>query len=143
MARNTRTQDAGVIALTADQDKAISLLIEGKTPAEVAKAAGITTRILRDWQDNEPAFIAELNHRRSALWESHRDSLRAVLGKAVQVLCEDLESEDGRLRQAAAIHILRAAGMYGGDLTPTGHTTPEAVEKQKNQDRILQDLMTF
>lgn len=129
--------------LTIQQENAIGLLMQGRNDRETAEAVGVARQTVTTWRNENPDFIAELNRRRQEVWSANLDQLRQLVGKAVTVLAEDLEGEDKALRQRAAIHILRAAGMYGGDLTPTGHTTPEAVEKQKNQDRILQDLMTF
>jgi len=40
-------------------------------------------------------------------------------------------AEDRRLRQQAAVHILKALGIYGKEnFHPLGPTTPEAVEKE-------------
>ena len=47
--------------------------------------------------------------RRRSPWER----LRILVSKAVDVLEKDLESEDLRLRQNAAIHVLKAVSLYG------------------------------
>ena len=56
-----------------------------------------------------------------------------MLTPAVEALAEGLKANDARLRLTAAVHVLRAIGLYGevcrkyGE--PTGPTTPEDVEK--------------
>lgn len=52
-------------------------------------------------------------------WNKAVSDLRALLPRAVQVLAAGLESDDPKIQQAAALHILRAVGVYGRDLEPS------------------------
>jgi len=66
--------------------------------------------------------------RPAAMWEEHTDRIRALIAGALDVLADDLALDAGwmdnrRYRQAAAVHVLRAAGIYGASLAPTGETT--------------------
>ena len=51
-------------------------------------------------------------------WNKAVDDLRALAPRAVQVLAAGLESDDPKIQQAAALHILKAVGIYGKDLEP-------------------------
>ena len=50
------------------------------------------------------------------------------------------QTQDRRLRQAAAVHILRAAGLYGTNLAPSGATTPEGVQAAWERE-AMDDLL--
>jgi len=51
-------------------------------------------------------------------WNKAVDELRGLVPRAVQVLAAGMESDDPKLQQAAALHVLRAVGIYGKDLEP-------------------------
>jgi uncharacterized Ntn-hydrolase superfamily protein len=51
-------------------------------------------------------------------WSKAVEELRGLVPRAVQVLAAGLESDDPKVQQAAALHVLRAVGMYGKDLEP-------------------------
>lgn len=100
--------------LTPEQENAIDTLLTGATDQATAQAVGVTRQTVWIWRNENPEFIAELNRRRAAVWAGQTERLRALATKALGVLESDLENaDDPRLRQAAAVHILRAAGRYG------------------------------
>ena len=116
--------------LTLKQQNAVDLLIQGHSDRAVAEAVGVTRQTVCDWRNHNPAFIAELNRRRQDLWSSHADRLRRLADKAIKVLELDLmeahphpSESQLKLRQAAAVHILRACGLYGDNLLPEAETT--------------------
>jgi hypothetical protein len=45
--------------------------------------------------------------------------MRGLVASAIEVLATDLESEDPKVKRTAAIHILRAVGLYGRNLEPS------------------------
>lgn len=98
--------------LSVKQERAIELLLVGKGDAEVAKAVGVSRQTVNEWRNHDALFIAELNLRRQQVWEAALGRLRGLLGQAIAVLEEDLNAEDRRIRQAAAIHVLRCLGVY-------------------------------
>ncbi len=100
------------------QQNAIDLLVQGKSDREVGEAVGVSRQAVTEWRNNNTDFIAELNCRRDEIWGHQIDRLRYLVADAVPVLAEDLRSDDLRLRQNAAVHILRAVGLYGADLKP-------------------------
>jgi DNA-binding CsgD family transcriptional regulator len=112
--------------LSIEQQNAIDLLIQGKSDREVGEACGVARQTVTSWRNNHAEFVAELNRRRLDVWAAQTDRLRALVSSAVDVLELDLTSEDARLRQAAAVHILRAVGLYGMNLLPVGPTSAEA-----------------
>jgi hypothetical protein len=126
--------------LTPAQEVAIALVLAGKTDGEVAKAAGVTRQTVWEWRCRHPAFIAEVNRQRKEVWEVATERLRGLLGRAVEVLAEGLEGQDTRLRLAAAVHVLRAVGVYGLPGRPSGPVTPEAVEREEAQRDALAKL---
>lgn len=115
--------------LTPAQEVAVALVLAGKTDGEVAHAAGVTRQTIWQWRHNHPTFIAEMNRARLEVWEAAIERLRRLLGRAVEVLEEGLDAQDPRLRQSAAVHILRTVGVYGALLRPDGPTTLEEVEE--------------
>jgi len=121
-------------SLTVEQGNAIDLLVLGQSDAEVAGIVGVTRQTVCDWRNHHAGFAAALNRRRKALWTGHGDALRALVNKALAVLAEDLDSpDDRRLRQAAAVHVLRAAGLYGLS-EPEGPISANAVELERLVD---------
>lgn len=122
--------------LSDKQEQAIELLVAGKTVTEAAKELGISRQTLVEWREHDPAFVAEINRRRQEIWQGGVERLRSLVDRAVAVLEEDLQSGDRRLRQTAAVHVLRAVGLYGKDrLAPSGPVTAEEVENRWETER--------
>jgi hypothetical protein len=78
--------------------------------------------------------MAELYLRHADLWGAQTERLRIMVSESVDVLAEDMHSDDLRLRQHAAIHVLRAVGLYGSALPPM-----EFSEKAIQLDLLLQE----
>ncbi len=126
--------------LSIEQENAIDLLIQGKPDKEVAAAVGVARQTVTTWRNHNADFAAELNIRRREIWGSQEDRLRQLVAKAVTVLAEDLENEDQRLRQRAAVHILRAAGLYGTRLFPDGAISGTGVQAEWNRQTRFDTL---
>lgn len=136
MAKSDKTRQ-----LSIEQENAIDLLLQGKSDREVAEAVGVARQTVTEWRNNNAIFVAELNRRRQEIWGSQTERLRQLVAQAVSVLEQDLQQkQDLRLRQAAAVHILRAVGLYGCDLQPRGATDPEDVEAGWKHDEFLKEL---
>lgn len=134
MADNTRH-------LTQQQENALALILQGQTDGEVAQAVGVTRQTVNGWRNRDAEFAAELNRRRQELWGAQEQRLRNLLEKAVDVLAEDLDGEDLKLRQGAAVHVLRAVGLYGATLEPKGETDPELLETTWQQQELVKSLL--
>ena len=104
--------------LSIEQENAIDLLVQGKTDKETAEAVGVCRQTVVEWRLRSITFREEVNTRRKALWDSQTERLRSLVSKAVDVLEGDLQAEDPRLRQNAAIHILNAVDIYGTPREP-------------------------
>jgi hypothetical protein len=124
--------------LSPAQEAALPLVLSGRTDGEVAEAVGVARQTVNGWRLHHPAFIAELNARRVELWRAQTERFRGLAARAVAVLEEDLAAtEPSPLRQAAAVHVLRALSLYGVDLEPGGPTTPEAVKESVRFDEEM------
>ena len=100
--------------LTVIQEKAIQLLMTGLSDQAVADELDIARQTVNNWKHNDAAFAARFNAERQALWSTHREKLRSLVAQAVDVLAEDMDTRlEPKLRQSAAIHVLKAVGLYG------------------------------
>jgi len=99
--------------MSVEQMNAIELLALGRTDQEAADTVGVTRQTVNKWRNHDTRFEVALNLKRQELWAGHADALRAMVSRALEVLAEDMGADDLRLRQTAAVQILRAAGMYG------------------------------
>jgi len=121
--------------ISIEQENAIDLLIQGKPDAEVGEAVGVSRQTVCDWRHNNPAFIAELNKRREAVWGASTDRLRGMVNAALDTLEDSLTPGDSR-RLEAAVHVLKCVGLYGASLKPNGPTS----EKKADMDIFFNGL---
>ena len=125
--------------LTIMQEKAIRLLMAGLNDGAVADKLGLARQTVNNWRHNEAAFAARFNAERQALWSTHREKLRSLVAQAVDVLAEDMVAKlEPKLRQSAAIHVLKAVGLYGQDMKPSGAIDSGQVERdwQENDEML-------
>lgn len=131
--------------LNVKQKNAIDLLLQGQNDREVAEAVGVSRQTVTEWRNGNAVFAAELNRRRQEVWGGQQERLRGLVAKAVDVLEEQLDNEHGfvpdRVRQSAAVHILKRVGLYGSKLEPRGYTDPEMVEAVWRSDRPLAEMV--
>lgn len=113
--------------LTPAQEAALTALLAGQDQGQAAEAAGVTRQTVNGWANHDPVFVARMNAERRAAWAARVERLRALVGQAVDVLADDLEGDDPKAARWAAVHILRAVGLYGVNAAPVGETTPAAV----------------
>jgi hypothetical protein len=126
--------------LTPQQETVVDLLASGKTLTDTAKALEVTRQTVSEWFNHHPGFQAALNSRRQELWIGMTDTLRGLLPKAVEVLAHELE---GETPLPAAVHVLKACGLYG-ILPPRGPTEVEdavLAEQQRQGERRRAALM--
>jgi hypothetical protein len=127
-------------SLTPQQETAVALLASGKTVTDTAQAIEVTRQTVSEWLHHHPGFQAALNNRRQELWEGMTDTLRGLLPKALAVLTRELEGEHPL---PAAVHVLKACGLYGV-LPPRGPTEVEdavLAEQQRQGERRRAALM--
>jgi transcriptional regulator with XRE-family HTH domain len=120
------------IELSVEQLNAIELLITGASDQAVADQVGVSRQTITDWRNNNDEFAAQLERKRQALWVSHEDDLRSLITKAVEILRDAMQSKDERVRIGAAVHVLRAVGLYSSSLKPMGDTSATMIALSKS-----------
>ena len=109
--------------LSVEQLNAIDVLVQGRTDQETAETVGVARETVTRWRNDNPHFTAELNRQRRLIWGDSHDRLRALAGKAVDVLETSLDEGDSRV----AVEILKAIGLYGQVQPPSGPEVAELV----------------
>jgi hypothetical protein len=97
--------------LTPQQAAAADLLAFGVTVTDAAETVKVSRQTVSEWLHHNPAFQAALNARRQELWTGHAERLRSLVPKAMDAL--EVAVSDEQQGVAAAVHILKAAGLYG------------------------------
>jgi CRP-like cAMP-binding protein len=126
--------------LTPQQETAVDLLASGKTVTDAATAVEVTRQTVSEWLNHHPGFQAALNRRRQELWIGMTQTLRGLLPKALEVLKDALEGEHPL---PAAVHVLKACGLYG-NVSPLGPTEVEdalLAEQERQSERRRKTLM--
>ena len=126
--------------LTPQQETAVDLLASGKTVTDTAMAIEVTRQTVSEWLNHHPGFQAALNSRRQELWVGMVDTLRGLLPKALEVVKSELA---GETPLPAAIHVIKACGLYGSIPVPQGPTEVEDAEiaqRRRVYDRMLASL---
>ena len=108
---NQIKKDPDPEGLNEDQIRAIPLIIEGKTDAQVGEAIGKSRETINRWRNQNKDFIKELKKARDAYLDSQIMALSATARKAITVLENLLDSEDEKIRTRVAIHLLRATAL--------------------------------
>ena len=133
----TTTKQDKTGQLSPEQEQAIALILTGQTDQAIAEAVGVTRQTVNTWRNHRPEFMAVLNQRRAAIWEGHTERLRELAGGAIDTLADALEDDDPKEQRAAAVHILKACGLYGQSLQPLGSIDPQEIEKKQILDFAL------
>lgn len=118
--------------LTPQQETAVDLLASGKTVTDTAQAIEVTRQTVSEWLNHHPGFQAALNSRRQELWAGMTDALRGLLPKALEVLKGELE---GEAPLPAAVHVLKACGLYRLNAPAGPVAVADAALAQKEQDK--------
>ena len=128
--------------LTQEQLNAVEHIIQGKSDRAVAEAVGVARQTIWEWRNNDILFIATLNRERSELWKEARYRLKDLTGQAVDVLEQQLGSDDPKIALAAARHILQGNKLLGGsDVPKAGLTTPEAIIMERLRNEARKELV--
>ena len=140
MARQKPTNpDTPDWTLTPQQETAVDLLVTGKTVTDTAIAVDVTRQTVSEWLNHHPGFQAAVNSRRQELWIGMTNTLQGLLPKALEVLKCELE---GETPLPAAVHVLKACGLYGM-VPPRGPTDVEdalLAEQERQGERRRQAL---
>ena len=98
-------------ALNDAQIRAIPLIIEGKTDAQVGEVLGKRRETINRWRNQDKLFIKELQAAREAYLDAQITTLSAATPKVITVLQDLLNSEDEKIRMQAATHLLKATAL--------------------------------
>lgn len=131
--------DSAALELTPQQETAVTLLVTGKTVTDTAEVLEVTRQTVSEWLHHHPGFQATLHRRQRELWHEASEQLRALIPKALEVVTKALEGEQAL---PAAVHVLKACGLYG-TVAPRGLTEPRDIalqQKQTEQHRSWQEL---
>ena len=120
---NESSQMSAGSRLSVEQLNAIDVLVQGQTDQETAEVVGVARETVTRWRNADPHFTAELNKQRRLIWGDSHDRLRALAGKAVDVLGVALDEGDSRV----AVDVLKAIGLYGQVQPPSGPEDAELV----------------
>ena len=93
------------------QEKAIRLVMAGRTDAEVAKAVGVSRQWVNRWRNQDEDFRYALQIRRELLRERHLDQLSELTEAAFEAVKEALKCGDLKTKLKAAIYVLKLAGL--------------------------------
>ncbi len=122
------TNPDNIRQLSQEQMNAIDSLLKGQSDRTAAEAVGVNRQTIWDWRDNDPLFIAELNRQRVELWSEARERLKSLANRALDVVEQQLNSDDPKAALAAAKYVLQGTRLLGDtDLSIKGPTTPEEV----------------
>ena len=97
--------------LNDDQVRAIPLIIEGKTDAQVGDVLGKRRETINRWRNQDKLFIKELKVAREAYLDAQITALSAATPKVITVLQDLLDSEDEKIRMQAATHLLKVTAL--------------------------------
>ena len=120
--------------LSPQQETAVDLPASGKTVTDTAIVMDVTRQTVSEWLNHHPGFQAALNSHRQELWVGMTNRLRGLLPKALEVLKCELEGEHPL---PAAVHVLKACGLYG-IVSPLGPTEVEdalLAEQERQSER--------
>ena len=125
--------------LTDSKELALAELLTGASDEQAAQAAGVTRQTVNTWRNHDAVFAAELNRRRADLWAGHKDRIRAMIGLALDVVTDDLQSDDVVARSKTAWEVLKLTGK-DMMLAPGGPQVPEMVELEWQEERTVGEL---
>ena len=122
--------------LSTEQMNAIDLLVTGLSDREVGETVGVARETVTRWRNQNPHFKAELNRQRKDIWGSNHDRLRNMLGKAIDVLDQALETGDTKV----ALEMLKCMQVYGEVGAPTGSDDVDVVIRQDAEEWAKNEL---
>ena len=117
--------------LSPEQEQAIALILTGQTDQAIGDAVGVTRQTVNTWRNHHPGFMAILNQQRATIWEAHTERLRGLASGAIDTLADALDDDDPKEQRAAAVHILKACGLYGQSLQPVGEKDPDNIRQMQ------------
>ena len=116
-------QNATETNLTANQLKAIELMMTGTSNTAIASELGIDRSTLYRWKQ-EPEFIVEVNKRVNEYSEQARIATSYLLTEAIETLAKAVK-DNPRI----AFDIAKGMGLFGGISSPLQYESISQVEQ--------------
>ena len=116
-----------LMKLSIEQLQAIDQLMMGKNDREVAEAVGVSRETITRWRLYHPAFQAELNRRRTELWNISRDSILQLIPQAIDALSDAINDFENPNRWKVAIEILKLIELPKTLIKNPGPQDPEEI----------------
>jgi hypothetical protein len=101
-----------LLELSVRQRNAIDLIVMGASDQDAADKVGVARETVTRWRLYHPAFRAELDRSRRAVWCGSADRLRALIRKSMDILEEVLDDPDDPKRSAVALSLVRDSGIF-------------------------------
>ena len=120
--------------LTPQQAAAVDALAFGATVTDAAETVKVSRQTVSEWLHHNAAFQAALHARQRELWQGYVERLRSLVPKAMDTL--EAAVSDEQQGVAVAVHILKAAGLYGLP-APSGSIHVDAIEGAERTREML------
>ncbi len=117
-------QQYPLLSLTIEQQKAIDLLMTGLSDREVAEPVGVARETVTRRRNRHPAFRAELNGRRRALWDQGLDRMRRLFPEAVEGLRNVVKDPANKNAPRVAMEIVKMAHLPECFVSSSGPQEP-------------------
>jgi len=118
--------------LTAQQWRAVQLLVSGMRQVDVANELDMAQETLSRWR-SQPMFAAALNATIKDCWRTTVDEVRQVASEAVDVLRSCLKSGDDKVRLRAALAVLDLHQRLHADIDELPVTPADVARQQRRQ----------
>ena len=99
--------------LTVMQEQSIQLLMTGLSDQAVADELDIARQTVNNWKSKRRVFVMELERQQKELRRESQRQLWGLIADSIDVLRQSLVSDNERIRQSTAVHVLKASGLYG------------------------------
>jgi len=113
LTRNHKIERARkLLELSVRQRNAIDMIVMGATDHEAAEKVGVARETVTRWRLYHPAFRAELDRSRRAIWGASADRLRALIRHSMDIIEEALNDPEHPKRAEIALSLVRDSGLF-------------------------------
>jgi uncharacterized protein (UPF0147 family) len=140
--RNSKNAVAkNATTLMSEQEQAVMLLSQGKTPSEVGEELNLDPELLRAW-GQEAGFEAAMNQQHDETLTSNTRRLRSLLSKAIDTMEEVMSDSEAppNVRLSAALQLLKLGNLGKRVEMAAGPLTAEEVERARAKDAMFKAL---
>ena len=128
----------GSTGLTPTQEKAVSLLVSGKTVTDVAKECDVDRTTIHNWQ-KLPTFQAMYNALRFEAKQSVENAVFSLYTEALNTLKGSLRSENEAVALKTALHVIGQIQVMQPGQTDAREIVKRECTKD-NLDSLMEEL---